>query len=83
MAPTAVKTSEKGIELDDEMRAYVRGISRHLARGDSHLAEDIEQMIAETTLPPGGYRLVAQTRGEAYRGEFEVEAGELVACDLR
>lgn len=43
MAPTAVNTADKGIELDDEMRAYVRGISRHLARGDRHLAEDIEQ----------------------------------------
>ncbi len=43
MAPTAVNTAEQGIELDDEMRAYVRGISRHLARGDRHLAEDIEQ----------------------------------------
>lgn len=43
MAPTAVNTAEKRIDLDDEMRAYVRGISRHLAGGDRHLAEDIEQ----------------------------------------
>lgn len=30
-------------ELDDEMRSYVRGISRYLARGDRNLADDIEQ----------------------------------------
>lgn len=30
-------------ELDDELRSYVRGISRSLARGDRHLAEDLEQ----------------------------------------
>lgn len=30
-------------ELDDELRSYVRGISRSLARGDLHLAEDLEQ----------------------------------------
>ena len=30
-------------ELDDELRAYVRGVSRSLARGDLSLADDIEQ----------------------------------------
>lgn len=30
-------------ELDEELRSYVRGISRALARGDRHLAEDLEQ----------------------------------------
>lgn len=30
-------------ELDEELQSYVRGISRALARGDRHLADDLEQ----------------------------------------
>lgn len=30
-------------DFDDEMRSYVRGLTRSLARGDRHLADDLEQ----------------------------------------
>ena len=30
-------------ELDPELQRYVRGLARHLVRGDQHLAEDLAQ----------------------------------------